>query len=1479
MVLGLLTAADGAVGPITWTTTPVLTTTYTWSAPTITLASTAVVVARGETATLQYTASTEATRQSSTATLAGTISVSACGANEWLDSLVFTIPGVSVTLPAVTVNRECKASATPCSVPFNFPSLAMPLPAPTTLEVSALWSAGAGGATSTDCGSTTLGIPWGTPALVGGTATISQSPTYPTWTSLYIGNWLNTPPTVGSGTSGTAPPVAPATQTLTAGSGGASSRFDFAWTTTISNLVFCMRDQQITNTIALVVDNGQAADITLSPTQAVTATLTVTGCDVPLGVTVNSVRTQTTLTWQWGHSVQALGGTSLQVPWGGGGTVPARASFQRNAASATFLLNMDISLTNPERAPLYVNSLQIMCPWMASIPLACGGVSSGLGGMGTGFVLPASATVNCPINQPVSATWGTDFSRPCSIMAQTYWNVMTEQTGLVINFASPTNWVRINDCVQWSVRCSVPTGNVHWTPAVSGGPQFAGVRLCGSDTNAPIPDQEMSIGLGGGWSGDGRSPSDCTSAVTSTCTSTLQMQNTGDTTIATNGGGTTATLQVQATPTNCPGPLPPEPSPAPPPPDAGLGYKGLQRMVPVTTVKITETAIQGAFGWTVDASATPESQAVPLGGAGSASYVVRVSRGNADDGAPVRFILGGEISLQNPYDKVLPVSGVKAVLGADKVPAACGFPSGGLPPLSTSRCTFRLLYSLGMTPGALDAEVSFPDSPTPEAATAQAPFDFAAADASAATARCALVNVSFAANAGMGLAKTRTARGPPLPVDGSQVEVCDSTEFAFDVQYSPAPPLACGAQPVLATAQVAPDAPGAAPRSSVARGGVTLTGCPGTTLEDDTPPQLKLAPLLPEGEDAVAKPRDGEAALRFRLTYTKTVDKMTEFAGQLSVANPGDAALTLDSIVVELVDSMDPARPTVAQIGARCPGDVSERAPLVVPPGGSTACTWAVKAKVGGEVVATATGPALPDPLTTPPTAVRRFSAAAAPECATLLSGLAGSALAPGGRLLAGGALDSAEVCASGTRDLEFALGPTSDAPCGKWPVVAVARLEPGAGSTASPLTASGALDVLVGGCAPGARGPGGAALGPLRVFKTRIMAWRVAKSASPPPADALTYVPGGRNLLNVSVIYSRALEPGQKLSVSGSLDVDAGEGVDAAKSRLLFVPLCDGEGCAPVEARPACNPPSGGTVACRFQADRLPVVSGVAVPLAYAPGQAWPAAARPAAYDPNLASVKRAALGRCAVLSDGQGLSGGPAGGAAAVEVLGGEPLPLGPACVNSLVRSYQLAFTGVRCGVLEPAVEFKSLAKASPVDAAAAEASARLDFSVGARGARAEYEQKLLELQLDYQGATQRVEALKMQLRQATKASAATRHAEAAECEAGAQRLALEAHAGVKQLAALEGALRGAHADQALLAQQLLAEQQGLRADEARLTVTRASCAEHLQGQRDFVSCLRRMLEHAHAGAHGTGDAASARDQGAPPHAPALGAEAGAA
>lgn len=275
----------------------------------------------------------------------------------------------------------------------------------------------------------------------------------------------------------------------------------------------CLLCMQVGMTVQLTADD-------YSSTKASPYTIEVKGCNQPVGIEASGIRTQTALTFAWTQNIQPAGSSSITVNWGGGGTIPARGTFTRTVTSAQFTLSMNLAVTNPEKGPMFINNLQLMCLWGPTISLPCGsyngnGYNSGgyPGSTGTGFVIPASQTLNCPINNlNIPGSWGVDFTQPCQIVATTYWGKASTPNQITLNFAAPAVWTRINDCATWSVTCSPATGNARWQPIVSGGP--SGTQICGVDTSTTVPDQTFSIAVSGGFIGAGDQPGDCGNPIT-----------------------------------------------------------------------------------------------------------------------------------------------------------------------------------------------------------------------------------------------------------------------------------------------------------------------------------------------------------------------------------------------------------------------------------------------------------------------------------------------------------------------------------------------------------------------------------------------------------------------------------------------------------------------------------------------------------------------------------------------------------------------------------------------------------------------------------------------------------------------------------------------------------------------------------------------------------------------------------------------------
>lgn len=164
---------------------------------------------------------------------------------------------------------------------------------------------------------------------------------------------------------------------------------------------------------------------------------------------------------------------------------------------------------------------------------------------------------------------------------------------------------------------------------------------------------------------------------------------------------------------------------------------------------------------------------------------------------------------------------------------------------------------------------------------------------------------------------------------------------------------------------------------------------------------------------------------------------MTGYSGDVTIVNGGSTPLNLDSVTVELIDQMSGDSNTVAQIAAKCAnGEVSASNVLAIAAGATATCSYELRAKVGGQVVATITAVDVPDAIQSAGKSVQSLMSAAVTQgCAALVTGLGATTLVPDGQVLAGGAefLES-EVCQTGRTQVLYTIGST-EAPCGTYPV------------------------------------------------------------------------------------------------------------------------------------------------------------------------------------------------------------------------------------------------------------------------------------------------------------------------------------------------------------------------------------------------------------------------------------------------------------
>lgn len=198
-------------------------------------------VARGDQIILPFATRVTYALGTSIGTVQGTISVTLGGTCSptgnvtnltGLEIIVGSAPAVPIAGPGdCSSNGRCANLA---FGPITVPSARLPAPGITSMTVKALWD----GAEAPGCPAATIPISWVTTTTKPSTVTLSQTPTWPSWNTFFVGNWLNTAPTMVVSSSGNVPATAPATTTLSAVD--ATGEFVYSWTWTISNILFCL---------------------------------------------------------------------------------------------------------------------------------------------------------------------------------------------------------------------------------------------------------------------------------------------------------------------------------------------------------------------------------------------------------------------------------------------------------------------------------------------------------------------------------------------------------------------------------------------------------------------------------------------------------------------------------------------------------------------------------------------------------------------------------------------------------------------------------------------------------------------------------------------------------------------------------------------------------------------------------------------------------------------------------------------------------------------------------------------------------------------------------------------------------------------------------------------------------------------------------------------------------------------------------------
>jgi hypothetical protein len=127
---------------------------------------------------------------------------------------------------------------------------------------------------------------------------------------------------------------------------------------------------------------------------------------------------------------------------------------------------------------------------------------------------------------------------------------------------------------------------------------------------------------------------------------------------------------------------------------------------------------------------------------------------------------------------------------------------------------------------------------------------------------------------------------------------------------------------------------------------------------------------------------------------------VTGYYGTVRITNSKATAVQVDSVRIELVNNWALAgSSTSAEAAANCSvGVVAPGNMLRIAAGASAECNYVLKAKVGGEVLATITTVDDLSTVASTPRPVQQLSSAdAATSCAVLVTGLGATTLVPGG--------------------------------------------------------------------------------------------------------------------------------------------------------------------------------------------------------------------------------------------------------------------------------------------------------------------------------------------------------------------------------------------------------------------------------------------------------------------------------------------------
>lgn len=160
----------------------------------------------------------------------------------------------------------------------------------------------------------------------------------------------------------------------------------------------------------------------------------------------------------------------------------------------------------------------------------------------------------------------------------------------------------------------------------------------------------------------------------------------------------------------------------------------------------------------------------------------------------------------------------------------------------------------------------------------------------------------------------------------------------------------------------------------------------------------------------------------------------TDYSGTVTVINNSPNSAELDSVVINLMDTMGTGDATDEAV-AECPGTNNSTAGAVtgehtvtVPANGRLSCSFTLRSAVSGSLVATVTTVSSGDGVVSKGVPVTSLMADG--NCGRLVSGMAASQLGRSGVLLAANGTSEEEVCSAGSKVVKIEI--PADAQVGK---------------------------------------------------------------------------------------------------------------------------------------------------------------------------------------------------------------------------------------------------------------------------------------------------------------------------------------------------------------------------------------------------------------------------------------------------------------